>query len=404
MSSRNSLDPQFRSAVFEQLGETKLEGPVTTDICGKKDSHAMRLDEEAVDTIRKARLHRKVATSIFFESNGGQMAHTDASLPEVRLAVAGPHIDLGNVETALEALTESCYYLTTEGNRYRFSTRENLTKRYADRRATIRSKEIDERVREEIQKVFPRTDGIEILPFPEKSSQIQDRPVITLVVMGPGHAVQDDPKVAATVEAMTKEHGKSARTYKSALIWAVPESAGAMREEARKLLAWEAIQAEGLKLDESQQRQLEISLKKARRDLTESVWRSYKNVLLLGKDNAIRTVDLGLVTSSSHSSLPGLILQRLRQTDEVDKGPISARFLVRNWPPAFKEWSTKAVRDSFYASPLFPRLLDPTTLAVTISQGAVSPPSSGLTAFKRRFSKASKSRFTPFGFPMPTSV
>ena len=62
----------FRSALFEQLGENKLEGAVTTDICGKKDSHAIRLDAEAVDTIRKARLNRKVATSIFFESNGGQ--------------------------------------------------------------------------------------------------------------------------------------------------------------------------------------------------------------------------------------------------------------------------------------------------------------------------------------------
>ncbi len=383
-------DPIFRQPMFEQLGENKLEGPVTTDICGKKDSHAVRLDEEAVDTIRKARLHKKTATSIFFESNGGQ-SRDDASLPEIRLAVAGPHVDLGNVETALESLSDTCYYLTTEGNRYRFSTRENLTKRYADRRATIRTDEIDQRVREEIQKVFPRTDGIEILAFPEKSSQIQDRPVITLVVMGLDHAVQDDPQVVAMVEAMIKEHGKSARTYKSALIWAVPETAGSMREEARKLLAWEAIQAEGLKLDESQQKQLGISLKKAKRDLTEGVWRSYKNVLLLGKDNAVKTVDLGLVTSSAHSSLPGLILQSLRQKDEVDKGPISARFLVRNWSPAFTEWSTKAVRDSFYASPLFPRLLDPTTIAMTVAQGVTD----GLIAY---VGKSPTGSYDPFLF------
>ena len=34
-------DPLFRSAVFEQLGSGQLEGAVTTDICGKKDSHAV---------------------------------------------------------------------------------------------------------------------------------------------------------------------------------------------------------------------------------------------------------------------------------------------------------------------------------------------------------------------------
>jgi hypothetical protein len=72
----------------------KLEGAVTTDICGKKDSHALRLDKEAVETIRKARLHQKVATTIFFESNGGQ-AKAEATLPEIRLAVAEPDLDIG---------------------------------------------------------------------------------------------------------------------------------------------------------------------------------------------------------------------------------------------------------------------------------------------------------------------
>ena len=61
----------FRAAVFEQLGESRLEAAVTTDICGKSDSNATRLDAEATDPIRKSRLHRKVATTIFFESNGG---------------------------------------------------------------------------------------------------------------------------------------------------------------------------------------------------------------------------------------------------------------------------------------------------------------------------------------------
>jgi hypothetical protein len=67
---------------------------------GKKDSHAIRLDAEAVDTILKARLNRKMATSIFFESNGGQ-ARAEATIPEIRLAVAEPALDVGNVETVI---------------------------------------------------------------------------------------------------------------------------------------------------------------------------------------------------------------------------------------------------------------------------------------------------------------
>lgn len=367
MGSAPLDDPQFRSAVFEQLGESRLEGALTTDICGKKDSHAVRLDQEAVDTIKKARIHKKVATAIFFESNGGQ-TKDEASLPEIRLAVAGPDMDLGNVETALEGLTDTCYYLTTERNRYRFSLKENLNKRFADRRASVKEPDIDRRVRDEIQKVFPAGEGLERVFFPDKSGQIQDRPAITLVILGPDKAIQNDSIISKEVDVMTREYGKSARTYKSALLWIVPESSIQIREEARKLIAWEDIKDEGLNLDDLQQKQLDTNVKKARRDLTESVWRTYKNIMYLDKENYIETLDLGLVTVSAAETLTKHILSVLRQKDIVVK-EVPPRFLVRNWPPALTEWNTKAVRDAFFASPQFPRLLFPETIKETISRG-----------------------------------
>src|SRR5271157_6038025 len=104
---------------------------------------------------------------------------------------------------------------------------------------------------------------------------------------------------------MTKEYGTSARTFKSGLVWCVPESATGLSDEARKVLAWEDIQEEEteLRLDESQRRQLTENLKKAQRDLKESVWRTYKNLMLLGKDNAMRSIDLGLVHSSAADTM-----------------------------------------------------------------------------------------------------
>ena len=39
--------------MFEQLGNNDLEGPVTTDIAGKKEAHAIRLDREAANEIKK---------------------------------------------------------------------------------------------------------------------------------------------------------------------------------------------------------------------------------------------------------------------------------------------------------------------------------------------------------------
>lgn len=43
--------------------------------------------------------------------------------------------------------------------------------------------------------------------------------------------------------------------------------------------------------------------------------------------------------------------------------------MKKYWPSAFTEWSTKGVRDAFFASPALPRLLKPTSLRRTIADG-----------------------------------
>lgn len=382
-------DSQFRSAVFEQLGESRLEGALTTDIAGKKDSHSLRLDQEAEDTLKKARIHRKTATVIFFESNGGQTKNA-ATVPEIRLGVAEPGLDIGNVETALEALTDACYYLGVERNQYRFSLKENLNKRFADRRAGVKNEDIEKLVHEEIQKVFPAIEGIERIFFPKKSNQIPDRPAITFIIMGPEQSLQDDPSVTKKIDVMTKEHGTSARTYKSALVWIVPEASATMNDEARKYLAWTDIDAEGLKLDDAQARQLQENIKKAARDLKESIWRSYNKIMLFGQDNSIRVLELGLVTSSAAESMSRFVVNYLRQTDEIAKD-ISPRSLVKNWPPAFIEWSIKAVRDAFYASPQFPRILSQEAIKDSIARGV----GEGHMAY---VGKSSRGGYVPFHY------
>jgi hypothetical protein len=45
--------------------------------------------------------------------------------------------------------------------------------------------------------------------------------------------------------------------------------------------------------------------------------------------------------------------------------------LIRHWPNASNEWSTKSVQDAFYASPVFPRLLKPSSLKHTIAEGVM---------------------------------
>lgn len=94
--------------------------------------------------------------------------------------------------------------------------------------------------------------------------------------------------------------------------------------------------------------------------------------------------------SSAADSLAGLILGRLRQDDEAVEG-VNPNFLVRNWPPALTEWSTKSVRDAFFASPRFPRLLVIDKLKETIARGVAS----GMLAY---VGKSQDGRCDPFFF------
>ena len=383
-------NPTFRAAVFEQLGESRLEGAVTTDIAGKEYAHALRLDTEATAEVKKARLHRKVATAIFFESNGGQQ-RGEATLPEVRLAVAEPDLDIGNVEQSLEALADACYFLSAEKNRYRFSFQPNLNKLLADRRASVPANATRDRVGAEIQKIFAAGKGVERIYFPERTNQVPDHAALTLVVLAPENEA-GDRATTRLMETMAREHGSSSRTYKSALLWCVAEDGALLSEEARKVLAWEDIDAESqtLRIDESQRRQLDENLKRAKRDLQEAVWRTYKNVFLLDETNTLRRIDLGLVHSSAAESLVRLVLDRLEQEDLVVDG-VSPNFLVRNWPPALPEWSTKAVRDAFFTSPKFPRLRSPDVVKQTISRGVEA----GVMAY---VVKETSDKYDPFTF------
>jgi hypothetical protein len=171
-----------------------------------------------------------------------------------------------------------------------------------------------------------------------------------------------------------------------------------LRDEARKVLAWEDIsdEKEDLRLDDAQTRQLDESVSKARRDIKEAVWRTYKNLMLLGKDGSWKTIDLGLVHSSAAPSLTELILERLRQEGDLETA-ISPSFLVRNWPPAFTEWSTRSVRNAFFASPQLPRLLNPDGLKDTIARGVEN----GILGY---VGKKSDGSYAPFHWKSSLSI
>jgi len=368
-------DQTFRDALFEQLGSDQLSIPVTTDIVGKKEAHATRLDREAIEAIKKARLHQRVATAIFFESNGGQsQTKMEASVAEIRAAVGNPETNLADVETVLEGLTAHCFYLNWDRNRYRFGLRPNLNQMLVTRRGAVKDKDIAARIQQTTLDLFkPGNKAVERRCFPARSNDVPDRPQLVLVVLGLEHQAQE-PATQTFMESLLRECGAAGRTYKSGLLFVAPDQGSSLIEAARNVLAWEDIAADddtARQLEEAQQRSLSQSVGRAKADLKESIWRAYRHVFLLGKDNTVKSLDLGQITSSMAPSLCDLIINTLVKDDEITSA-VGPNKLIRLWPPALTEWSTKAVRDAFFASPALPRLLDPNSIKRTIADGVTS--------------------------------
>ena len=375
LGSAPLADQTFRDALFEQLGSDQLAIPVSTDIAGKKDAHAVRLDREAIDAIKKARLHQRVATAIFFESNGGQsQTRMEASVPEIRAAVGHADLNLADVETVLEGLTAQCFYLNWDRNRYRFGLRPNLNQMLVTRRGTVKEKDIEARIEQTTLDLFKAGGkGVDRRCFPAKSNDVPDRPQLALVVLGLDHPALD-PATMGFLESLLRECGTAGRTYKSGLIFVAPDHGAAIMAAARNVLAWEDIEADeetARQLEDAQRRSLAQSLGRAKADLKESIWRAYRHVFLLGKDNTVKSLDLGQTTSSMAPSLSDLVINQLVKDDEITD-VVGPNKLMRLWPPALTEWSTKAVRDAFFASPALPRLLDPNSIKRTIADGVTA--------------------------------
>lgn len=366
-------DSHFRAAVLEQLGESRLEAPILADIAGPQ-AHAVQLDRDASPALQSKRIHQSVASAVFFESSGGQVK-VEASLPEVRLDLGAPDLELGHLETALSGLMESCYYLIAEGARYHFSLRQNLNKRLSDIRAGLEAPQVDARVREQVQSVFKSGGRLDRRFFPERSGDVPNAPTLALLVLAPGRglAVGERERTHEMVNSVLSEAGSSSRSFKSAIFFAVPESGSRLHEASRKVLAWERLsdESEDLPDDDPQRRQVADQLNRARRDLTEAVWQAYHTVLYLGPSGDVVELDLGLLHSSASETLPGLIEARLRQQDILVEA-VSPDFLVRNWPPALPRWSLHAIRDAFFSSPKLPRLTNVDALRATIARGVTS--------------------------------
>ena len=358
----------FAGVVLGQLGESRLSTAIDADIAGVQ-AHARALDADSKGAVRD--IHRRVGTTMLFESSGGQVERV-AHLPELRFALGEPSIDTTSVDTAAMALEERSYFLRRVGtDGYRISYRPTIKKVVNDRRASLDEEgEIQPAIRKLVKDDFDRGATLPRVCFPADAASIPDTPKLTLVVADPdvewtGAADED---VRKRIAQWTRARGASPRLYPGALVWAVKKPGRELRDKVEQWLAWKRVASEisagtlGSELDSTELADIRTKVREAGDAARENVWGDYRFVVIADASapDGLASIDLGAGHSSSSESLCGRVISALKSSALLNES-VGAAYLERNWPPALKEsgaWPLVSLRQSFLDGSLT-RLVDP---------------------------------------------
>ena len=367
--------PEFRSVVLGQLGESRLVAAIDSDISGAQ-SHARALDADTKGALRN--IHRRVATTILFESSGGQIDKV-AHLPELRFALGEPDVDTTSVDNAAFALEDKSYFIRRVGSDgFKISHQPTMKKVVNDRRASLdEDTEIKPAMKSLVQKEFSRGASIPIVPFPADGSSVQDTPRLTLVMVDPesewtGSAVPAGRQgtLREQIAEWTRQRGKSPRLYPGSLVWCLKRPGRDLRDKVELWLAWKRVAKEiaegtlGGDFDRADRADIQSKVSDAEEAAKDEVWGGYRFVVIADshEPDGLKTIDLGAGHSSGGETLCGRVITALKSQALLNES-VGAGYIERNWPPALQEsgaWPLASLRQSFLNGSLT-RLLDPDT-------------------------------------------
>jgi len=361
---------EFRSVVLGQLGESRLVAAIDSDISGAQ-AHARSLDADTKGALRD--IHRRVATTILFESSGGQIDKV-AHLPELRFALCEPQVDTTSVDTAAFTLEDKSYFIRRVGSDgFRISHQPTMKKVVSDRRASLdEESEIKPAMRMLIQKEFDRGASIPVVLFPADGTAVQDTPRLTLAVVDPDcEWTGTTGTIRQKIAEWTRQRGKSPRLYPGALVWCIKKPGRDFREKVEVWLAWKRVAKEiaegtlGGDFDRTDRAELQSKVIDAEEAAKDEVWGGYRFVVIADKQepDGLKAIDLGAGHSSGSETLCGRVITALKSQALLDES-VGAGYIERNWPPALKEsgaWPLSSLRQSFLNGSLT-RLIDPDTI------------------------------------------
>lgn len=196
----------------------------------------------------------------------------------VKLAVCSPGIDTSLVNEVLGEMDREFWYLRSEAETYYFDKEPNINKIIHDYMAEVKTSEIREAIKEELESLLPDTDYVKVIVW-DKSELRDDDNLRIFVVDYRDVLLRGERDVLE--ELLEQKEGGGIRTYRNTLIFLVPEREAitTMEDSARRLCAVEkAEKDERVKLDKERMKRLKERLSEAKGNLTSDCANVYARI------------------------------------------------------------------------------------------------------------------------------
>ena len=187
----NVSDMDFTDAHIVDEITTKLDKPLRPVIDSDCIFHARELDSH-----KSTKLVESMAKSILMFSLFMGSRKSGMPLNEIKLSVCTPGVDPGMVDTVLEEIEKSFWFLKEDGKSYYFDETPNLNQIIYSYRKNVTEKECRDRIYAELVKIVPRES--KVIPIIWDQNDIPDNEDLKIFI--------EDYKIKLDTEEKAQEH------------------------------------------------------------------------------------------------------------------------------------------------------------------------------------------------------
>jgi len=346
-----------RRELIKHIGQ-EYDSIIAQDITSK-GSGAKKVDDAVGTAYKPYRLGTTVATTVFMLSFSG-VRERGGSIREVKLLSSHPDFPSSIIDTALNKLKETLFYLSDEG--LYFTNQPNMNRILIVKEENITQEEIIENEKALLEKhLSGKNSKFSIYTWPKSHRDIPDTKDLKLIIV-------KDTKVDRT---FLEKHGESPRVYRNTMTFLCIDD---NQQEnfyrfIRRTLALKSIEKEDKKLNlsDSQKKEIKSKIKSSEERVYEEIRKYYRRVFVPSRDG-FREIDLGVPTFGGESYIDNEIYNILRDEGEILEklapAVLKEKYLKENdWVEITK------ILDAFFTTPGEMRIVSADVLKHSIKEG-----------------------------------